>query len=453
MSDAPPPLHLPEGQRYSCVRCGMGCHLFNEYPLDLGAKERLERLGAEDLLPSEQRGGGFWERGVVDPSKYVLRRRGGDRACVFLRPDQLCAVHAAHGLEAKPRACQDFPYRFVETPLGIYPGLSFACTAVLENEGEALTSQGEALRGQFAVSGAVTRKRDPVRFTNRHHLHWEAWAMIEEQLAALLRVPDVSVGEALAAQSVLLDLFRNLIGQARRDPATGAEADKAAFPPFAPDHGGVSDVETAGAMARSFATEEGRARLLALARKAKGSPALQRSLTGLVASFRGALDAGESRPSRARVMARIFSLYMGRMLGMGRLRLPGLPDSFSSRDLHTVSAAEGEPGNAALLRRYFEHALFRKDLPLARTAWIGQRWQLLHHALIRSYARGEAVIAGVEHADVGCYRRAIRNVEKYFVFHGGFQRLFDHYPAFGLLLDAAVAKPVYAASMILDPNA
>lgn len=452
MSPAGVSLHLPDRQGYTCKRCGDGCHIFNEYPLDAESQRRLEDLSVEDLLPSELRAGGYSEPAVLDPSKTVLKRRETDRACVFRDGDMLCSIHREHGLEAKPRVCQDFPFRFVTTPIGVYPGLSFACTAVLENHGDKLVDQEESLRDLYKVSGAITVRTDPVLLTDLHQLSWPAWERTLAALDVIIRTPGRDVGDCLAAQAVYMDLFRNLVTSLRRNyPAPGGGTKERPVP-WPPDCGQQKDDEAAEAMARQFTGDGDTSRLFDLAARARGVPTMQRTLLGLMASFRTGLDAADSRPGRFTAIRRILVTWFFQATRLGPLRLPGIPDSFGRRDLEGIAINTSDPEIHDVLQRYFSHALFRQDLLLARNAWIGQRWQLLHYALIRVYAAAEALQRGEKTASVTTFRMAIRNVEKYFVFHGGFQRLFDHYPALGQLFDAAAAKPTYPATMILDPR-
>lgn len=442
-------LRLPSHQRYSCKRCGDGCHIFNEYPLDGESQERMKGLGVEDLLPSELRAGGYSEPAVLDPSKTVLKRRSGDRACVFRDGDMLCSIHREHGLEAKPRVCQDFPYRFVTTPNGVYPGVSFACTAVLENYGELLSEQEGELADLLKVSGAVTVRTDPVALTDLHQFGWEAWECTVGALDAILRVPGHSIGECLVAQAVYLDLLTNLVVELRRNHPAPTPANRKDPPmPWPADCGQQSDLEAATAMAKQFTEGEGMNRLFGMAARARAIPATRRTLLGLMASFRGGLDAAEKRPSRLAAISRILGTWFFQATGLGPLRLPGVPDSFGRRDLEGVAIDMTSPEFHDLLMRYFSHALFRQDLLLARNAWIGQRWQLLHFALIRDYAAAEALHRGSRSVKLEDVRMAVRQVEKYFVFHGGFQRLFDRYPALGQLFDNAAAKKTYPASMV-----
>jgi len=122
---------LPLGaQRYSCHGCGDCCRDFTVQlrPADL---ERLQAQGWQERMGEEVT---MEFRGVT-----YLRQRA-DGACVFLQPGGRCRIHAELGLEAKPLACQLFP--FVLAPRGDHAmvGLSFACQSVQRNKGASLAS-------------------------------------------------------------------------------------------------------------------------------------------------------------------------------------------------------------------------------------------------------------------------------------------------------------------------
>ena len=114
---------LPLGaQRYSCHGCGDCCRDFTVQlrPLDL---ERLRAQGWERELGevTVEFGGRRW-----------LRQRE-DGGCVFLLPDGKCRIHAEHGFEAKPVACQLFPFNLAPDARAARVGVSFACASVLAN--------------------------------------------------------------------------------------------------------------------------------------------------------------------------------------------------------------------------------------------------------------------------------------------------------------------------------
>ena len=128
-------LRLPE-QRYSCHGCGDCCRDFTVQlrPSDL---ERLRAQGWEEKLgrpvTAEFRGGSF-----------LAQREDG--ACVFLMEGGRCRIHAEHGLEAKPIACQLFPWILAPDARHAHVGISFACASVLGSQGADLGTHARDVR-------------------------------------------------------------------------------------------------------------------------------------------------------------------------------------------------------------------------------------------------------------------------------------------------------------------
>jgi len=132
------PLLTPSvpGLRYSCHGCGACCR---DFTIELRMKdfEKLERQGWQAEL-----GEPFW---TVFRGRRWLRQRP-DGACIFLQEDGRCRVHARFGMEAKPLACQLFPFSFAPGPERARVGVSFACSSVQRGLGAELPSHAQDLR-------------------------------------------------------------------------------------------------------------------------------------------------------------------------------------------------------------------------------------------------------------------------------------------------------------------
>ena len=111
---------LPEAApqtNWSCKACGACCH---GLAVELNEEEeaRIDASLYQDVLEGES----FVVESFIDPeepAKRTLRQRlEASRACIFLAEDGLCLVHARQGIEAKPDACQIFPYVVVHLPKG-----------------------------------------------------------------------------------------------------------------------------------------------------------------------------------------------------------------------------------------------------------------------------------------------------------------------------------------------
>ncbi len=113
-------IKTPAGIRWSCHGCGTCCTGHDLGPVEPAVIPRLIDAGiAEKWAPAAD--GWFEER----TDGIFLRQVGG--ACVFLRPDKLCAVHALVGADAKPGFCREFPYHFVDDPRGTVAVIRATC--------------------------------------------------------------------------------------------------------------------------------------------------------------------------------------------------------------------------------------------------------------------------------------------------------------------------------------
>ncbi|MBI3927248.1 MAG: YkgJ family cysteine cluster protein [Armatimonadetes bacterium] len=121
-------VHFPE-LNYDCVQCGKGCSYDWTISLEKPCRQNLEGSQAY----RELRARGYFPLVVEGPDAALGRDAAG--SCFFLKADHLCALHAELGFERKPLTCQQFPFMPVETPDGVYVGLSFFCTAVQRNHG------------------------------------------------------------------------------------------------------------------------------------------------------------------------------------------------------------------------------------------------------------------------------------------------------------------------------
>jgi hypothetical protein len=99
------PLLVREGVRFTCLGDGLCCsdaHALG--PLTRAEREHVTRFRKDAAVYLPLLG------------DWALRTRKG--GCVFLGRDARCSIHARHGPEQKPAACNRFPYGLIATPLG-----------------------------------------------------------------------------------------------------------------------------------------------------------------------------------------------------------------------------------------------------------------------------------------------------------------------------------------------
>ncbi len=140
------------GARWSCHGCGACCRDFRLGPVEPQVVEDLRARGANALAGRDD-----WaalEPGPGGEMGWFLRHVDG--ACVFLLPDNRCAVHAAWGGEAKPGFCREFPYRRLRDPNGEVLVIRAECAGfhASQVDGEPLADQAQ-LAAQIPHLGEI----------------------------------------------------------------------------------------------------------------------------------------------------------------------------------------------------------------------------------------------------------------------------------------------------------
>lgn len=441
MARDPQRLVIPAGMHYECVQCGKSCRTPWDISIDEASAARLAKLDLDTLRQDSGVGDVLIAQKTAKAGRIFAKTCS---SCPFLQKDNLCAIHAAHGHDTKPQVCQDFPYRYVETPTGTYVGLSFACTAVLRDHGPTVESQRPLLNQNYPKSLAVLSPDHPQpRIDRRREISWEAYEAIEEDLDEILAIEGIPVGQRIVAQSIYLDmaclLFRQVL-----------PPDVAARTGVAPADSGTSeDIEVAEVLHNRFIADGHTARLVAIAAKVRAHPMLQRAFIGMTTAFHHSLVMkGGKRPTRAQASMSILRHYLGNALGVGSIQLGGIPRPFRLDDFRRIRIDLSPEGHAdRLLTRYLRHCLFRKDLLLGESVWLRQRHLAIYHALARWHAIGRAAADGAAEVSAEHFQDAVRDVEAQYNLHMNFARVFEELPTLAPILDAAARRPTFAGAM------
>ncbi len=439
---SPEKLHLPEGMAYKCIQCGRGCMDFFEIPVDRASEQRLEKI---DIRSQQQ---AALDEEPIQPSQYdpegrVLCR--SNNACVFLTGQKLCALHRAFGPKNKPQACIDFPFTFVETPAGAYAGLSFACSAVLEELGDPLESQREYLADNYTESVHVRTSADRPQLTARLAIDFDAYLELEKALDEILSLPNIALPVRLLAQSEFVDVAVRTFEAARlaasgKGPRLTPEERAAAA--------AATDVELMGGLAGRFRADKW-GRLLLRAHQKKGTPSLHRAFVGMVTTFRQAFW---TKVGRLTALRRIGQSYMANAMGSSKITLMPLRQPFRYSDFKRVKI-DAIPGSYwdHSMTRYLRHRLFRKDLLTSETVRTGHRLMLLHFALVNWYIVGMTSMNKLSAPTSEIIRESIRNAEQYYVHHTTLSRVLETQPILGTLVDSVLSNKRYAASIVYPP--
>jgi len=433
-------LHLPADMHYDCVQCGHGCMDPWEIAVD---PESEGRMATHDLKAHQQRAK---DRDPIGPSSWggaerTLCREG--HACTFLRDDKRCALHAALGPKEKPQTCIDFPFRYVDTPVGAFVGVSFVCTAVLRDHGDAIEAKRAYLDEGFSESVHVEKSAVRPQLTPRIAIDFDAYLALEAALDDILRIPNAPLPRRLLVQSLFLDIVVETFAAARlaEDGRVALNAEERAAAQSA------SDADLVRALAaRCRADNWGR--LLASAVRRRPFPMVHRAFVGLLLALRGAMAERRNRIAAMLVPARF---YLAHALMAGTVRLPPLDRTLSFAELKRLWPDPADPEFDALLTRYFRHALFRKDLLGAESIRAAHRQMLYHFALVGWYTATEAAARSLARPDIEALREGLRSVEKYYVLHTTFGEFLQRQPVLGTMLDTVMAGRTYAETMTAPP--
>ena len=173
---------LPIIERWDCQSCGWCCRdaivpLTDE---DV-AKLKLQRW---DQRPEFQ-GVKTVVRIRVGGAKAVLAQKA-DGGCVFLTAEGRCRIHELHGLEAKPKVCQQFPLQLVPLDGKIVVALRRSCPSAAKGEGRPVVEHLDALKKLLPASLDRLRPTPPA-IIGGHTRDWADTRRVTDVFERMLR--------------------------------------------------------------------------------------------------------------------------------------------------------------------------------------------------------------------------------------------------------------------------
>lgn len=411
-------LRLQPGARFDCVTDGSCCRDFVEFRVDAPAAERIlsaDWRACSDLPEREE--SPFYKPKKKGGDARLLKTR--ENRCGFLGEDDLCRLHKKYGAETKPLNCRAYPFRFVRTPGGIYVGMSFTCTSVLQDSGRPLESHGEELRRLAAEDFLQDEVTDPIRLDSSLALGWDQYLAVEKALDEILAAERDTVETCLIAGHAWLGMLRKMLGAA--DAADPGAIDKI--------------LEFYIQRTR----EDGFSQSLKIARRQVGQRAVKRMLLGSFISFRNTL-----RPNQWRLtaIARLLFQFLRHLTRLGALRLDPLKNRVPYARFRPEPEDLAAPETQALLRRYFRHALFRKDLVHHTDLFRGYCYFVMVYGLTQWY---NAALKAQGEPDPAA---ALALVERHYVLHPDFNQTFLYHPAMADVLQHLFQKPHFAHTIV-----
>jgi hypothetical protein len=144
--------------------------------------------------------GWYDEREGPSGTGFFLRQLDG--RCVFLRPDERCAVHALHGAAAKPGFCREFPYHLVSDPRGTAAVIRATCAGFHRSfrDGDAIApADVDAAAALPRVVPRAAFAPERVAVLPGVDVDLESWMDAEEELLEGLVDQDLDPRELVAA--------------------------------------------------------------------------------------------------------------------------------------------------------------------------------------------------------------------------------------------------------------
>jgi len=190
--------------RWSCTSCGKCCRNVS-VPIEAELVARLRKAQVEAVWPPASAGAWYCAKSEVGEDE-VLVLALVDGHCVFLRDDNLCAIHALLGEQFKPTACREFPIRLTRDPEGITAVARPGCIEAYKHwrDGEPVVVHGIRRLRQQPPQRLVEFDRKEVRIDERFQVPLAQWMTTE---AAVLRRLEADSGTIDAALVTVRDMI------------------------------------------------------------------------------------------------------------------------------------------------------------------------------------------------------------------------------------------------------
>jgi Fe-S-cluster containining protein len=203
-------LRIPEGINYECEGCGKCCSGWT-VPMTQVDYERITTVDWGEV-DSQYKGKTMFVplkkyESAGTPYSYKISETGASGTCPFLR-NNLCFIHGHKGATFKPAMCQLFPYRFNETPSGVYTTVSFVSMAVLYNKGKSLQEQQEYLEQKWKEFSNLYPDFHPdwskIQLATERPMTWDQYLEYEAELLKLIKDTTIPMKERLLKGSEYL---------------------------------------------------------------------------------------------------------------------------------------------------------------------------------------------------------------------------------------------------------
>ncbi len=186
-------LELPTIQNWNCHSCSGCCR---QHVIQISDEERqriLEQRWSNDqtIGPGQPTvvadGGPPWNRHY-----RLAHQANGD--CVFLDENGLCRIHAKFGEQAKPLACQIYPYTFHPSGKKVAVSLRFSCPSVVANRGKPIADQRKEIKKLAQrVVPERSENNQPPEISPGQRVDWADFGRFIDALETILTPNDAPI--------------------------------------------------------------------------------------------------------------------------------------------------------------------------------------------------------------------------------------------------------------------
>ena len=214
-------LHWPPGidpPQHGCVATGACCSASFLGPMTEADRVRVSGLSMGARSGVSQ-GAQALETMSFRGVQYTGMARKAGR-CVAQGDDQLCDIHATHGMAAKPVPCRQFPLRFHRSPRGVHVSLLLACAGYDRARDAAVPwpERAAEVRGLLAEGASVPALTLPLEWSVGLPMTAATWW---ELSAALLRLFERHGDDPRAGLAEVIDRFGGHLAAQEQELAEG----------------------------------------------------------------------------------------------------------------------------------------------------------------------------------------------------------------------------------------
>jgi len=424
---------IPDEANYDCQMCGKCCSDFWDIPIDDESYERLSKINWKEYDKRFERINPF-----IDFSQEETKQHTGNKdykysfkmlydKCCFLGTKNKCLIQKYLGHESKSQVCKEFPFRFIDTPKGIYVGLSFACSSVVENRGTSLKEQEDLLQIIYQKRFHKSSISGEISLNKKFEINWDIYLEIEKAIFEILDKDFLSIEKRLIA----IHVFLNMIAMALDQIVKTQEDFKADLIPT---------------IIESFRKQNYNL-VFSVLSKMKGSQLVQRMIIGILLSFRSGTVFKKSRFS---TLYFLIKCYLKHSFKLGALNIYPMNIMIKYDQLKGVRYSSDDSYFNYISTRYIKHLIFRKELLFFNDIIEGYNILLLYFALIKWYSLAFACLERLDEVSRQNLLDAISLVERYYIFHTDFKMIFNYTFVLHRTFENIFSKKIYAPTMTMD---